>query len=174
MVFDFAEAYENSALGKFANASSFFFKESFSEKMFDKLLTMETKTQTISLSDEIKEFVEAANALEGNVNFARVSEKQFKNAVEALKDSKLTTELMPVAIEYAYEVKSINKLLVEANQTEAFLDLRYNNWRKDIDAVLEAVKEAYDLKLFPIAKFEVLGMNVEELRQVTNILLNSK
>lgn len=170
MVFDFAEAYENSALGKFANASSFFFKESFSEKMFDKLLTMETKTQTISLSDEIKEFVEAANALEGNVNFARVSEKQFKNAVEALKDSKLTTELMPVAIEYAYEVKSINKLLVEANQTEAFLDLRYNNWRKDIDAVLEAVKEAYDLKLFPIAKFEVLGMNVEELRQVTNIL----
>lgn len=170
MAFDFAEAYENSGLGKFANASSFFFKESFSEKLFDKLLTMETKTQTISLSDEIKEFIDAANALEGNVDFSKVSETQFKDAVEALKDSKLTTELMPVAIEYAYEIASIQRLLVDANQTDAFLDLRYNDWRKDIDAVLDAVKEAYDLNLFPIAEFEVLGMNVNELREVTNIL----
>lgn len=170
MAFDFVEAYENSALGKFANASSFFFNESVSEKLFANLLKMETKTQTIYLGDEIKEFIEVANSLKGNLNFARVTEEQFKGAVEGLKDSKLIIELMPVAIEYGYEIKDIQKLIVEAGQTEAFLDLRYNDWKKDIDAVLDAVKEAYDLDLFPIKDFEVLGMNVEELKQVTNIL----
>lgn len=59
-------------------------------------------------------------------------------------------ELMPVGIEYAYEIEDFNKLLVESGETDAFLDLRYNNWKRDIKLVLDAVKEVYDLNLFPL------------------------
>ena len=47
MVFEFADAYNDSALGKFANGSSFFFGESFSEKLFDQLFKLKTRNQVI-------------------------------------------------------------------------------------------------------------------------------
>ena len=170
MIFEFAKEYENSALGKFANGSRFFFGKSFSEQMFDGLFKMETKNQTIYLSDELITFIEAVNALNGNVNFNKINRTEFRTALEALKDSKLMAELMPVGIEYAYEIEDFNKLLVESGETDAFLDLRYNNWKRDIKLVLDAVKEVYDLNLFPFEEFNYLTMNSKELNDVTTLL----
>jgi len=170
MVFEFAKEYENSALGKFANGSRFFFGKSFSEQMFDGLFKMETKNQTIYLSDELITFIEAINALDGKVNFNQVNRTEFRTALEALKSSKLMAELMPVGIEYVYEIEEFNQLLVESGETDAFLDLRYNNWKRDMKLVLDAVKEAYDLNLFPLEEFNYLTMNSKELNDVTTLL----
>lgn len=170
MVFEFAKEYENSALGKFANGSRFFFGKSFSEQMFDGLFKMETKNQTIYLSDELITFIEAINALDGKVNFNQVNRTEFRTALEALKSSKLMAELMPVGIEYVYEIEEFNQLLVESGETDAFLDLRYNNWKRDMKLVLDAVKEAYDLNLFPFEEFNYLTMNSKELNDVTTLL----
>lgn len=168
MAFDFAEAYDNSALGKFDGISAFFFKESFSEKLFEQMLKMELADEKIYLSDEIKVFIEAANALEGNVDFTSMSKEEFAAVLNALKDSKLIAKLMPVIIEYAAEMDSIKELLGDENV--AFLDLRYIDWKHDIDLVLDAVIEAYDLGLFPISELNVLTLNAEELRDVVEIL----
>ena len=168
MAFDFAEAYDNSALGKFDGISAFFFKESFSEKLFEQMLKMELADEKIYLSDEIKVFIEAANALEGNVDFTSMSKEEFAAVLNALKDSKLIAKLMPVIIEYAAEMDSIKELLGDENV--AFLDLRYIDWKHDIDLVLDAVVEAYDLGLFPISELNVLTLNAEELRDVVEIL----
>lgn len=170
MVFDFAEAYDESALGKFANASGFFFGESFSEGLFDQLLKIETKTQTIYLTEEIGAVVNAVNQLNGKTDLTQLTKTEFSNVIEALKDSKLVIEVMPVAIEYAYSIEDIRAMLSDAKQENAFLALRYNNWRHDIDSVLDAVKEAYDLKLFPISDFNYLTLDPEELRDVVNHL----
>lgn len=170
MVFEFAKEYENSALGKFASGSRFFFGKSFSEQMFDGLFKMETKNQTIYLSDELITFIEAINALDGKVNFNQVNRTEFRTALEALKSSKLMAELMPVGIEYVYEIEEFNQLLVESGETDAFLDLRYNNWKRDMKLVLDAVKEAYDLNLFPFEEFNYLTMNSKELNDVTTLL----
>lgn len=98
---------------------------------------METKNQTIYLSDELITFIEAINALDGKVNFNQVNRTEFRTALEALKSSKLMAELMPVGIEYVYEIEEFNQLLVESGETDAFLDLRYNNWKRDMKLVLE-------------------------------------
>lgn len=170
MAFEFADAYDHSALGKFANGSSFFFGESFSEKLFDQLLKLETKNQVIYLSDEIEVFIEAVNNLEGNLDFEKMSRNQYRNFLETLKQAKLPAELMPVAIEYAYEVESINKILKETGVEANFLELRYNNWKHDIDLVLSALQEAYDLDLFPIKDLNYLKLDTEELRDVVSCL----
>ena len=168
MVFDFAEAYDNSAVGKFDSISAFFFKESFSQRLFDQLLKMELADEKIYLTDEIKVFIEAANGLEGNVNFTTISKEEFATVLNAFKDSKLIAKLMPVVIEYAAEMDSIKEILGDENV--AFLDLRYINWKGDIDLVLDAVIEAYDLGLFPLKDLNVLTLEVEELRDVVEKL----
>lgn len=170
MVFDFAEAYDQSALGKFANASGFFFGESFSEGLFEQLLKIETKTQTIYLTEEIEVFVNAVNQLNGKTDLTTLTKAEFSNLIDALKDSKLVIEVMPIAIEYAHSIDDIKQLLVDSKQENAFLALRYNNWRHDIDSVLEAVKEAYDLNLFPLSDLNYLTFDPEELRDVVNCL----
>ena len=149
MAFDFAEAYDNSAIGKFDGISAFFFKESFSQRLFDQMLKMELADEKVYLTDEIKVFIEAANTLEGNVNFKSMSKEEFAAVLNALKESKLVAKLMPVIIEYAAEMESVNDIL--GDEKVAFLDLRYIDWKGDIDLVLDAVIEAYDLGLFPIS-----------------------
>lgn len=170
MVFDFAEEYENSALGKFANGSRFFFGQSFSEQLFDSLLKMETKNQTIYLSEEITTFIKAVNHLEGNVDFTKMNRDQFRNVLENLKHSKMVAEVMPIVIEYAYELDNIQNILVESGTTSAFLDLRYVNWKDDVSFVLDAIKETYDLNLFPLKDFNYLTMNTKELNDVLSLL----
>ena len=61
--------------------------------MFDGLFKMETKNQTIYLSDELITFIEAINALDGKVNFNQVNRTEFRTALEALKSSKLMTSV---------------------------------------------------------------------------------
>lgn len=168
MVFDFVDAYEGSALGKFENLSAFFFKKSFSERLFDQMLKVETDDQIIHLSDELCVFIEAINALEGNTNLANLSKEQFANALNALKDSELIVEIMPVIIEYVAALESVEEML--GSENVAFLDLRYIDWNKDIETFLDAVIEAYDLGLFPIAELNYLTLDAEELKDVVEIL----
>ena len=168
MAFDFAEAYDNSAIGKFDGISAFFFKESFSQRLFDQMLKMELADEKVYLTDEIKVFIEAANTLEGNVNFKSMSKEEFAAVLNALKESKLVAKLMPVIIEYAAEMESVNDIL--GDEKVAFLDLRYIDWKGDIDLVLDAVIEAYDLGLFPISDINVLTLDAEELRDVVELL----
>ena len=168
MVFDFAEAYDNSAIGKFDGISAFFFKESFSQKLFDQMLKMELADEKLYLTDEIKVFIEAVNTLEGNVDFTSMSKEEFAAVLNALKDSKLIAKLMPVLIEYATEIDSVKDILGE--EKVAFLDLRYIDWEGDIDLVLDAIIEAYDLGLFPIKDLNVLTLDAEELRDVVEVL----
>ena len=174
MIFDFAKAYDESSLGKFANASSYFFGKSFSESLFDDLLRIETKNQNISVSEELITFIKAANALNGKSNPEKWSIEELKNALNALKKSKLLVEGMPVAIEYGYEIPAIQEALNNAYQDSDYLSLRYINWGKDLDAILDAVVEAYQLGIFPLDQFNYLTMNAEQLRNVVNVLAKTE
>ena len=169
-VFDFAEAYENSAVGKFVESSSYFFGKSFSQSLFDILLRIETKNQTIGLNDELINVVEAANELNGKTKLGSWTNEEVKKFLEQLKDSKLLVEAMPVAIEYAYEVKDINKYIVEADQGVKFLELRYNNWKKDLPTILNTVAKVYELDIFPLDEFNYLTMNATQLKEIVNEL----
>ncbi len=174
MIFDFAKAYDESGLGKFANASSYFFGKSFSESLFDDLLRIETKNQNISVSEELITFIKAANALNGKSNPEKWSIEELQNALNALKKSKLLVEGMPVAIEYGYEIPVIQEALNNAYQDSDYLSLRYINWGKDLDAILDAVVEAYQLGIFPLDQFNYLTMNAEQLRNVVNVLAKTE
>lgn len=169
-VFDFAEAYENSAVGKFVESSSYFFGKSFSQSLFDILLRIETKNQTIGLNDELINVVEAANELNGKTKLGSWTNEEVKKFLEQLKDSKLLVEAMPVAIEYAYEVKDINKYIVEADQGVKFLELRYNNWKKDLPTILNTVAKVYELDIFPLDEFNYLTMDATQLKEIVNEL----
>ena len=174
MIFDFAKAYDESGLGKFANASSYFFGKSFSESLFDDLLRIETKNQNISVSEELITFIKAANALNGKSNPEKWSIEELKTALNALKKSKLLVEGMPVAIEYGYEIPAIQKALENAYQDSDYLSLRYINWGKDLDAILDAIVEAYQLGIFPLDQFNYLTMNAEQVRNVVNVLAKTE
>ncbi len=172
MVFDLVDSYDNSILGKYDGISAFFFKESFGERLFDQMFKIETDNQKMYLSEEIEVFITAANELEGNTNFTTMSKEQFANVLNALKDSKLLVEAMPAVIEFLAAMDSVEELLGTENM--AFLELRYINWDKDLETILDAVIEAYDLGLFPIKDLNFLTLDVEELREVTTILGNAE
>lgn len=174
MLFEFSEAYENSGIGKFVEGSSYFFGKSFSESMFDKITRIETKNQILNLGDELSTLVKAANELNGKTDIEALSNEEVAKVMDALKNSKLLVEVMPVVIEYAYEIDSVKKLISEANQVAAFLDLRYNNWKSDLPIILDTVKEAYKLDIFPTKDFNYLTMNSDQLRKTLNVFSNAE
>ncbi len=168
-VFDFAEAYNESALGQFIEAPGFFFGSSFSEQMFDNMFKVETKNQSFYLTDEIKTVIETVNALNGKIEVGTWSTTEVTNALNELKDSKLIVEVMPAIIEVAYEVEDIQAILEEAGQEDAFLDLRYNNWKNDISLLLDFVAEVYALDFFA-EDFDLLKLDAEQLRVALDTL----
>lgn len=172
MAFDFAEAYNNSAIGKFVESSSYFFGKSFSQSLFDSLLRIETKNQVIGLSDELINIVEAVNELDGKSKLGSWTNEEVQRALGHLKNSKLLVEAMPVAIEYAHEIEMINKLLSrdKADQGTKFLELRFADWDKDLDAILDAVAKAYELNIFPLDEFNYLTMDAEIVKEVVSKL----
>ncbi len=170
MAFDFADAYQDSAIGKFVESSGYFFGKSFSQSIFDNLLRVETKNQNFSLNDELINIVEAVNELHGKSKVGSWTSEEIKNALEQLKDSKLLVEAMPIAIEYVYGMDNVKKLINEAGQGTKFLELRYNDWKKDFPILLDVVKEAYDLNIFPLDKFNYLTMDSQQLKEVVNEL----
>ncbi len=169
-VFDFAEAYDNSAIGKFVESSSYFFGKSFSQSLFDNLLRIETKNQIVGLNDELITIVKAANELNGKSKLGSWSDNEVKKLTDQLKNSKLLVEVMPVAIEYSYEIKNLNKMIASANQGTNFLELRYNNWKNDVLVVLDVVAEAYKLDIFPLDEFNYLTMNADQVEEVVKKL----
>ena len=116
IVFDFVEDYKNSPLGLCVESSSYFFGDSFSTLLFDSLFYVSTDTQRIPLRTELVTFIHAANALEGDLDFKNLEQDKLSNALDELKDSQLLPELMPVAIEFAYEIEQVKEALIAANQ----------------------------------------------------------
>ena len=183
---DFKDAYYDSALGKFVEGSQFFFGESFSTKLFDSAFTIDAEYNSIKVREEAIVIIEAVNALEGNTKLDALTEAQFANALDALKDSKLIVEAMPVAIEVAYyypinqngSIKlmgtnaSLKDFLFASNQQAAFLQLRQLDWDKNIEVLLDTVAEAYKLG-FLEEDFNVLTMDPEVLRDTLAELAKS-
>lgn len=174
MLFEFSKAYENSGIGKFVEGSSYFFGKSFSESMFNNITRIETKNQILNLGDELSTLVKAANELNGKTDIESLTDEEVARVMDALKNSKLLVEVMPVAIEYAYEIDDIKKLISDANQAAAFLDLRYNNWKSDLSIILDTVKEAYKLDIFPLKDFNYLTMDSDQLRKALNVFSNAE
>lgn len=169
VIFDFVEAYKSSAAGTFVESSSYFFGESFSTYMFNEVFKISTDTQTIYLREELITFIHAINDLEGDVNYKDLDQTKLEAALDELKDSKLLPEIVPVAIEYAYEMDNVNELLTNAGQEALFLQLRYVNWDKDIETLLDAVKVIYQLDLFA-EDFNFLTLDVAKVREIVETL----
>lgn len=170
MAFDFVDEYKDSAVGKFVESSSYFFGQSLSTLLFDSMASINTSTQNIKLRQELIVYLEAVNALEGNIEVGTWTDEQLAAALDVLKDSKLLPEAMPVAIEYASEIEFLKSALDKAMQTTAFLALRDLDWDKEVETILDTVKEVYKLDLFPLEDFNVLTMNEQVLNQVINAL----
>lgn len=170
MAFDFVDEYKDSAVGKFVESSSYFFGQSLSTLLFDSMASINTSTQNIKLRQELIVYLEAVNALEGNIEVGTWTDEQLAAALDVLKDSKLLPEAMPVAIEYASEIEFLKSALDKAMQTTAFLALRDLDWDKEVETILDTVKEVYKLDLFPLEDFNVLTMNEQVLNQVINTL----
>lgn len=170
VVFDFVDTYGESGIGKFVESSSYFFGQSFSTLLFDSAAKIQTTNQTIKLREELVVFIEAVNALHGNIELGTWTDDEIAKALDALKDSKLLPEVMPAAIEYAYEMEFIKEALTKATQEAPFLKLRNINWDKDIEKLLDALKVVYQLDIFPLEDFNYLTLNPEKLRQITDIL----
>ena len=183
---DFKDAYYDSALGKFVEGSQFFFGESFSTKLFDGAFKIDTDYNSIKVREEAIVIIEAVNKLEGNTKLDALTEVQVANVLDALKDSKLIVEAMPVAIEVAYyyplnyngSIKfmgtnaSLKDFLFASNQQAAFLQLRQLDWDKNIEVLLDVVAEAYRLG-FLEEDFNVLTMDPEVLRSTLAELAKS-
>ena len=169
IVYDFVEDYKKSPLGIIVESSSYFFGDSFSTLLFDATFNFTTDSQKIYLREELVTFIEAVNALEGNVDYKNLEQAKLEAALDELKDSKLLPEVMPVAIEYAYETEALREMLVKANQEAAFLQLRYINWDKDLEALLDAVKVVYTLDIFA-EDFNALTLDPGKVREVVKIL----
>ena len=183
---DFKDAYYDSALGKFVEGSQFFFGESFSTKLFDGAFKIDTDYNSIKVREEAIVIIEAVNKLEGNTKLDALTEVQVANVLDALKDSKLIVEAMPVAIEVAYYYplnqngsikfmgtnESLKDFLFASNQQAAFLQLRQLDWDKNIEVLLDVVAEAYKLG-FLEEDFNVLTMDPEVLRSTLAELAKS-
>ena len=164
---DFKDAYYDSALGKFIEGSQFFFKDSFSTHLFDSAFTIEGEKNDIEIREEAIVIIEAVNALEGNTNLKELGQVQLENALDALKDSELLVEVMPVVVEVAYYLQdenglSLKDVLFASKQQAAFLQLRQLDWDKNIEVLLDVVKEAYKLGILE-DDFNVLTMDAEQL-----------
>ena len=193
-VLDFKDAYYDSAVGKFIEGSKFFFGESFSTQLFDSAFVVECEKNNVVIRDEAIVIIDAVNALEGNANIKDLELSNIANALDALKDSKLIVEAMPVAIEVAYHYpinangnvklmgsyKSLKDLLFVSKQQAAFLELRNADWDKNIEILFDVVKEAYKLGIleegfnFLTMDPEQLGVTLGELAKsdVVNNILN--
>ncbi len=175
---DFKDSYYDSAVGMFVESSAFFFDESISTKLFDDAFKIETDTENIKIREEILVVLNAVNALEGNIKFDSLSEKELNGALDALKDSKLIVAAMPVALEVAYYLplddnnNTLGAYLSAASQQAAFLQLRNADWDKNIEILLDTVKEAYKLG-FLDEDFNVLTMDDKVLKDVVNVLSQS-
>ncbi len=178
MALDFKDSYYDSAIGKFVEASSFFFGESISTKLFDGAFKIETETDNIKLRQEILVVLDAVNALEGNVKIDALKKAELNGALDALKDSKLIVAAMPVALEVLYYLPldeantSLSDYLIASGQQAAYLSLRNADWDKNIEVLLDTVKEAYKLG-FLNDDFNVLTMDEAVLRDVVNTLSQS-
>ena len=177
LLFGFVDSYYNSGIGKFVEGSAYFFGDSFSSITFDSALTIETKTQSIALREELISFIYAINGLNGKISQDQIGKwtiSEIDCALENLKNSKLLVEIMPVAIEFLYEDQELLKIglkdmLKEANQHGEFLELRYIDWDKDLETILDAVEEAYKLDIFA-KDFNYLTMDPEVLVAVVDLL----
>lgn len=173
IVFDFVEDYKSSPLGICVESTSYFFGDSFSTLLFDQTFYITTDTQRIPLRQELATFIHAANALEGNIDYKNLEQDKLSNALDELKDSQLLPELMPAVIEFAYEVEQVKEMLVAARQEALFLQLRYVNWDKDVETVLDAVKVAYSLNIFA-EDFNYLTLDVETIRTIVGLLSSTE
>ena len=169
IVYDFVEDYKSSPLGIIVESSSYFFGDSFSTLLFDATFNFKTDNQKIYLRQEVITFIEVVNALEGNVKYKELEQGKLEAALDELKDSKLLPELMPVAIEVAYETEALREMLVESQQEAAMLQLRYINWDKDIEALLDAVKIVYTLNLFD-ENFNALTLDAAKVKEIVKTL----
>ena len=183
---DFKDAYYNSAVGKFIEGSSFFFGDSFSTHLFDSAFTLEGQTSNIEIREEAIVIIDAVNALEGNTDIKSLQESQIVNAFNALKDSELLVEAVPVVVEVAYyyplnangqialmgEHETLKDFLFESKQQAAFLELRQLDWDKNIEILLDVVAEAYKLG-FLEDDFNVLTMDPEILNATLSELAKS-
>ena len=155
MAMDFKDAYYASIIGKFVESPQYFFGESLSNKLFDSAFVVKSKNGSYPLRGEVVTFLKAVNALNGSLDTKDLTQEEVNNAVDALKDSKLLVDVLPVAIEFAYYTpikdntifkgKTLGDLLFAANQQAAFLALRQENWKDNLDAILETVKDVYAL-----------------------------
>jgi len=170
MAFDFVDAYGKSAIGKFVEGSSYFFGQSFSTLLFDSMSSMQTTNETIKLREELVVYLETLNRLNGNLEVGTWTDEEVDAALEMLKNSKLIPAIMPVAIEYASEIEFVKEALAKAIQTAPFLTLRDIDWDKDVEIILDALKEAYRLDIFPVEDFNYLTMDEKVLSRVVATL----
>lgn len=174
IAFDFVDSYGKSAIGKFVESSSYFFGQSFSTLLFDSMSKINTTKQTITLREELSVYLETLNQLNGNIDLGTWTDEEVSAALETLKSAKLLAEIMPVAIEYASEIKVVSDALANAVQTAPFLGLRDIDWKNDVNVFLDTLKEVYKLDIFPLEDFNVLTMDSEKLSAIVNVLGNSE
>lgn len=174
MAFDFVDAYGSSAIGKFVEGSSYFFGQSFSTLLFDSMSKINTSNQTIKLREELIVYLEVINQLGGNFEIGTWTDEEVSEALEILKDSKLLPEIMPVGIEFVSEIEFVKEALAKAVQTAPFLSLRDIDWDQDVEIILDALKEAYKLDIFPLSDFNYLTMDSKILANVVEILGNAE
>ena len=186
VVLDFKDSYYDSAVGKFIEGSKFFFGESFSMQLFDSAFVIEGEKNNIVVREEAIVFVDAVNALEGNLDLKKLEYSNIANALDELKNSELLVEAMPVVIETAYYYpinakgniklmgsnESLKDLLFASKQQAAFLELRQVDWDKNIEILLDTVKEAYKLGVLE-DDFNFLTMDPEQLSATVEVLLKS-
>ena len=168
--FDIVDAYGESGIGKFVEGSSYFFGESVSTLFFDSMFAIETKTQNIKLREELIAFINAINALNGNIEIGTWTPEEVQNALNALKDSKLLPEIMPAGIEFASELEMIKNYLEDADQVKEFLALTDINWDKDLELIFDAIAQIYALEILPIENEGFLTMDPEGLRKALGYL----
>lgn len=169
IVFDFVEDYKSSPLGIGVESTSYFFGDSFSTLLFDSAFFITTDTQKIPLRQELVTFIHAVNALEGNIDYKNLPQENLSAALDELKDSQLLPELMPAVIEFVYETPEVKQALANAKQEAAFLQLRYVDWDKDLETILDAVKVIYTLDIFA-EDFNYLKLDVETVRTIVELL----
>ena len=170
MVFELIDDYGKSGLGKFIEGSSYFFGNSFSTFLFDSMANITTERQHIKLREELIVYIRAVNELNGNIEVGTWTDEEVSRALDVLKESKLLPEIMPVAIEYASEIEFLKTALENASQEANFLRLRNIDWDKDIETILDTVKEAYKLDLFPMSELNFLTLDADVLAKTLSKL----
>lgn len=178
LAMDFKDAYYGTVTGKAIESSAKFFKDSFSTQLFDSAFSIKTETGKLTVRKELIVLVNAINQLEGHSKLDDITQEEWNNALDALKDSDLLVEIMPVVIEVANNYpfladgKTLGDILKDAGTQAEFLALKNADWDKNLETILDAAKYVKELGILD-KDFNYLTMDPDKLGEMLDTLIES-